>query len=138
MFFNRSEDNVKSDFHSLYYACYMLSDIISNNLSKPAFEDNDPNAFDVNKINWYKPKENKVRQGSVFTMLLNSIDIDFINDKGSSTLHASEPIQAVYLNSSKVENVVLIGTFNNIFKTKVRTVMQGDQARVCAKGMGAG
>ena len=118
MFFNRSEDNVKSDFHSLYYACYMLSDIISNNLSEPAFEDNDPNAFDVNKINWYKPKENKVRQGSVFTMLLNSIDIDFINDKGSSTLHASEPIQAVYLNSSKVENVVLIGTFNNIFKTK--------------------
>ena len=79
-------------------------------------KDGDANAFDVDKINI--PKENRVRQGSIFTMLLNSIDIDFINDKGSGTLHSNEPIQAVYLNSSKKENVVLIGTFNNIFNTK--------------------
>ena len=103
-----------SKFHGLYYACFMLAKGMSYNVD--IFEDNDANAFDVNKIN--NPQSNRIRQGSIFTMLLNSIDIDFINDKGSSTLHSSEPIQAVYLNSSKKENVVLVGTFNNIFKIK--------------------
>ncbi len=103
-----------SKFHGLFYACFTLSRAMSDDVD--IFEDNDDNAFDVDKIN--NPQENRVRQGSIFTMLLNSIDIDFINDKGSSTLHSSEPIQAVYLNSSKKENVVLVGTFNNIFNTK--------------------
>ena len=103
-----------SKFHGLYYACFMLAKGMSDDVD--IFEDDDGNAFDVDKIN--NPQENRVRQGSIFTMLLNSIDIDFINDKGSSTLHSSEPVQAVYLNSSKKESVVLVGTFNNIFNTK--------------------
>ena len=90
-----------SKFHGLYYACFMLAKGMSD---------------DVDKKN--NPQNNSIRQGSIFTMLLNSIDIDFINDRGSKTLHDHEPIQAVYLNSSKKENVVLVGTFNNIFKTK--------------------
>jgi hypothetical protein len=66
----------------------------------------------------YYPTDESVDKttGPIFTMLLNSIDVDFINDKGSSTLHFNEAIQAVYLNSSKKESVVLIGTFNNIFQ----------------------
>ena len=103
-----------SKFHGLYYSCFMLAKGMPDNVD--IFENDDANAFDVDKIN--NPKENRVRQGSIFTMLLNSIDIDFINDRGSKTLHPSEPIQAVYLNSSKKENVVLVGTFNNIFQTK--------------------
>ena len=103
-----------SSFHGLYYTCFVLAKGMSDNVD--IFEDDNDNAFDVDKIN--EPQENKIRQGSIFTMLLNSIDIDFINDKGSSTLHSSEPIQAVYLNSSKKENVVLVGTFNNIFSTR--------------------
>lgn len=118
MFFKTKTNKVKSDFHILYFVCYMLSNIMSDNKNLPKVEADDSNSFDVNKINWYKPKENKVSQGPIFTMLLNSIDIDFINDKGSGTIHSNEPIQAVYLNSSKKENVVLVGTFNNIFKTK--------------------
>lgn len=111
---NGGERKLLSKFHGLFYACFLLAKVISDDVD--IFEDDDPNAFNVNKIN--TPQENKIRQGSIFTMLLNSIDIDFINDKGSSTLHSSEPIQAVYLNSSKKENVVLIGTFNNIFSTR--------------------
>lgn len=112
-FFVRVGDKRKllSKFHGLYYACWTISNIISDS---DIFEPDDPNAFDVNKINNWK--NNRLKQGSVFTMLLNSIDVDFINDKGSGTLHSNEPVQAVYLNSSKKENVVLIGTFNNIFK----------------------
>jgi len=115
-FFNRKngESELLSKFHGLYYACFMLAKVMSDDID--IFEDDDANAFDVDKIN--NPKENRVRQGSIFTMLLNSIDIDFINDRGSKTLHPSEPIQAVYLNSSKKENVVLVGTFKNIFQIK--------------------
>jgi len=115
MFFKTRTKEAKSDFHILYFVCYMLSNIITDNPGDPAFEADDPNAFDVNKIN---EPQSEIRQGPIFTMLLNSIDIDFINDKGSGTLHSNEPIQAVYLNSSKKEKVVLIGTFNNIFSTK--------------------
>ena len=111
---NTGERKLLSKFHGLFYACFLLAKVMSDDID--IFENEDSNAFDADKIN--EPPENKVRQGSIFTMLLNSIDIDFINDKGSSTLHSSEPIQAVYLNSSKKENVVLIGTFNNIFSTK--------------------
>ena len=114
IFFKAATKKVKSNFHILYYACYMLSSFISDR--KDIFDKNDPNAFDINKIN--EPEQNRIQQGPIFTMLLNSIDIDFIYDKGSSTLHENEPIQAVYLNSSKKENIALIGTFNNIFKTK--------------------
>ena len=111
---NAGERKLLSKFHGLFYACFFLAKIMSDDFNILA--DDDANAWDVNKIN--EPQENKVRQGSIFTMLLNSIDVDFINDKGSSTLHSSEPIQAVYLNSSKKENVVLVGTFNNIFSTR--------------------
>ena len=114
-FVSRGEKSkLLSKFHGLYYACWTISNAISDS---DIFENDDPNAFDVNKINNWK--NNRLKQGTVFTMLLNSIDIDFINDKGSSTLHTSEPLQAVYLNSSKKENVVLIGTFNNIFKHNI-------------------
>ena len=111
---NSDNRNLLSKFHGLFYACFMLAKVMSDDVD--IFENEDENAFDVDKIN--NPKENRIRQGSIFTMLLNSIDIDFINDKGSSTLHSSEPVQAVYLNSSKKENVVLVGTFNNIFSTR--------------------
>lgn len=95
-FFKVSSGKLKSKFHVLYYACWMLSNIVSQKSSE-SFGD---------------PGSNR---GTVFTMLLNSINIDFIHDKGSKTLHGCEPIQAVYLNSSKKESVSLIGTFNNIF-----------------------
>jgi len=101
IFFDKRKKTTKSKFHDLYYACWFLSRVLSDEE-----EDNYPTEDD-NKI-----------AGPIFTMLLNSIDVDFINDKGSSTLHSSEPIQAVYLNSSKKENVVLVGTFNNIFSTR--------------------
>ena len=107
----KGERKLLSKFHGLFYTCFILAKDMSDDVD--IFEDDDANAFDVDKIN--NPQKNKVRQGSIFTMLLNSIDIDFINDKGSSTLHSNEPIQAVYLNSSKKESVALIGTFNNIF-----------------------
>jgi len=93
-FYNRNPRK-KINFHTLYYACWRLSGMISS-----------------------KDSDGKERSGSIFTMLLNSIDIDFIHDKGSKTLHSAEPTQAVYLNSSKKENVFLIGTFKNIFKEK--------------------
>ena len=95
-FFKASTGKLKSKFHVLYYSCWMLSNIVTQK-STETFGEADSN------------------RGSVFTMLLNSIDIDFIHDKGSKTLHGCEPIQAVYLNSSKKESVSLIGTFNNIF-----------------------
>jgi hypothetical protein len=115
-FFKRSTNKLLSKFHALYYACFMLARTISDD--SDIFDNNE---FDVNKIN--QPQENRIHQGSIFTMLLNSIDVDFINDKGSSTLHSNEPIQAVYLNSSKKENVVLVGTFNNIFaSSKIKSL----------------
>ena len=95
-FFKVKEKKALSDFHTLYFACWMFS-----NMARPEFGDDNQT----------------IQQGPVFTMLLNSIDLDFINDKGSSTLHDNEPIQAVYLNSSKKENVSLIGTYNNIFES---------------------
>jgi hypothetical protein len=95
-FFKASTGKLKSKFHVLYYTCWMLSNVITQKNTE-SFEESGSN------------------RGSVFTMLLNSIDIDFIHDKGSKTLHGCEPIQAVYLNSSKKESVSLIGTFNNIF-----------------------
>ena len=105
-FFKVREKKALSEFHTLYFACWMLSDMTSD-----TFE------YDNQTFNDFKiTQDSTIQQGPVFTMLLNSIDIDFINDKGSGTLHSNEPIQAAYLNSSKKENVVLIGTFNNIFK----------------------
>ena len=98
-FFDEKTKKSASEFHILYFACLLLSSVV-----------------------WSQGK--KERKGSVFTMLLNSIDINFINDKGSSTLHDYESIQAVYLNSSKKENVVLVGTFNNIFNTKNSITME--------------
>ena len=95
-FFDRSSNKLRSKFHVLYYSCWMLSNVVTQK-NDESFEESGSN------------------RGSVFTMLLNSIDIDFIHDKGSKTLHGCEPIQAVYLNSSKKESVSLIGTFNNIF-----------------------
>ena len=71
-----------SKFHGLYYSCFMLAKGMPDNVD--IFEDDDANAFDVNKIN--NPKENRVRQGSIFTMLLNSIDLDFINITNWSTI----------------------------------------------------
>jgi hypothetical protein len=99
-FFDESKNATRSRFHDLYFACYLLSHTLSG-------EEED-----------YYPTDESVDKttGPIFTMLLNSIDVDFINDKGSSTLHFNEAIQAVYLNSSKKESVVLIGTFNNIFQ----------------------
>lgn len=113
-FFDFKSSKSKSDFHTLFYACWTLSNIIADSNT---YENDDPNAFNVDAINNWK--HNSLRQGALFTMLLNAIDIDFINDRGSKTLHSSEPIQAVYLNSSKKENVILIGTFNNIFKNNI-------------------
>jgi hypothetical protein len=101
IFFNKKTNKALSDFHILYYGCWLLSTLLTEESYSDFPSDND------NRI-----------MGPVFTMLLNSIDIDFINDKGSQTIHKNEPIQAVYLNSSKEENIVLIGTFNNIFSTK--------------------
>lgn len=98
-FFDRSSSKLRSKFHVLYYSCWMLSSLLSNESYSDFPSDEDDNRI----------------MGPVFTMLLNSIDIDFIYDKGSKTLHGCEPIQAVYLNSSKKESVSLIGTFNNIF-----------------------
>jgi len=109
-FFNSKVKKSKSRFHALYYACWLLSKNMAD-----MFEVDEYNTFNVDS-------KNNIHQGSIFTMLLNSIDIDFINDKGSGTLHSNEPIQAVYLNSSKKENVVLIGTFKNIFNYKKTSV----------------
>lgn len=95
-FFKAQTEKLKSKFHVLYYSCWMLSNIVSQKSTETSDESNS-------------------NRGAVFTMLLNSIDIDFIHDKGSKTLHGCEPIQAVYLNSSKKESVSLIGTFKNIF-----------------------
>jgi len=117
-FFKAREKKALSDFHILYFACWMLSDIFS----EPSSYEPPSEVFDVNKINNQREKQ----QGPIFTMLLNSIDIEFINDKGSSTLHDNEPVQAVYLNSSKKENVVLIGTYNNIFKSKITNINDFD------------
>lgn len=105
-FFKVREKKALSEFHTLYFACWMLSDMTSD-----TFE------YDNQTFNDFKAtQDSTVQQGPVFTMLLNSIDVDFINDKGSSTLHDNEPTQAVYLNSSKSENITLIGTYNNIFE----------------------
>ena len=121
-FFDTREQKVLSDFHILYYSCWMLSDMIEH-----TFEDDNQMTYNVDKTNnslsyfselLKKNRGELLEKGPVFTMLLNSIDIDLINDKGSSTLHDNEPVQAVYLNSSKKENIVLVGTFNNIFSTK--------------------
>lgn len=121
-FFDTREQKVLSDFHILYYTCWMLSDMIDH-----TFEDDNQMTYNVDKTNnslsyfselLKKNRGELLEKGPVFTMLLNSIDIDLINDKDSSTLHDNEPVQAVYLNSSKKENIVLIGTFNNIFSTK--------------------
>ena len=121
-FFDTREQKVLSDFHILYYSCWMLSDMIEH-----TFEDDNQMTYNVDKTNnslsyfselLKKNRGELLEKGPVFTMLLNSIDIDLINDKDSSTLHDNEPVQAVYLNSSKKENIVLIGTFNNIFSTK--------------------
>ena len=122
-FFDTREQKVLSDFHILYYSCWMLSDMIEH-----TFEDDNQMTYNVDKTNnslsyfselLKKNRGELLEKGPVFTMLLNSIDIDLINDKGSSTLHNNEPVQAVYLNSSKKENVILIGTFNNIFKNNI-------------------
>ena len=121
MFFKTRTKKVKSDFHILYFVCYMLSNIISDNENLPNFEANDSKDDDLfgdQQLDKILNNALDNTTGPIFTMLLNSIDIDFINDKGSGTIHSNEPIQAVYLNSSKKENVVLVGTFNNIFKTK--------------------
>jgi dGTP triphosphohydrolase len=109
-FFKVRVKKALSNFHILYFACWMLSDIASSS----TFEDNSQ-TFKINDVltNLQNPT---AQQGPIFTMLLNSIDVDFINDKGSSTLHDNEPTQAVYLNSSKKENITLIGTYNNIFE----------------------
>jgi len=104
-FFKAATGKLKSKFHVLYYSCWMLSNIVSQK----------------NAENFGASNSN---QGSVFTMLLNSIDIDFIHDKGSKTLHGCEPIQAVYLNSSKKESVSLIGTFNNIFYDSLKNASE--------------
>jgi len=101
MFFNKKTNKSLSEFHILYYACWLLSDLLSEESYSDFPSDDDAKIM-----------------GPIFTMLLNSIDIDFINDKGSQTIHRNEPMQAVYLNSSKKESIVLIGTFNNIFGTK--------------------
>ena len=98
-FYDYKSQKIISRFHVLYYTCFVLSNIIAE-------ED----------IYSYYDKISETQQGPVFTMLLNSINIDFINDLGSSTLHSNEPTQAVYLNSSKKESINLIGTFNNIFE----------------------
>tara|TARA_B000000557_G_scaffold180990_1_gene147734 strand:- start:1999 stop:3705 length:1707 start_codon:yes stop_codon:yes gene_type:complete len=102
-FYDYKSQKIISRFHVLYYACFVFSNIITE---QDIYSDFDPDMA------------NEPQKGTVFTMLLNSIDIDFINDLGSSTLHSNEPIQAVYLNSSKKESVVLIGTFDNIFTTR--------------------
>ena len=78
-------------FHILYYVSWALT----NSLDQPTL---------------------KKSTGTIFTMLLNSIGIDFISDKGSATIHMSEPQQGLHISTKEKGTVVHIGTYRNIFE----------------------
>lgn len=92
-----SKDFEFDDFHKVYYTCWFLSKTAQNLL-------------------------NRNNNGPIFTAFLKEAGIDGIIDHASSTLHGSEPEQAVLLNfgNKEAKNVDFLGTFNNIFTQNVR------------------
>lgn len=92
-----SKDFEFDDFHKVYFTCWFLSKTAQNLL-------------------------NRNNNGPIFTAFLKEVGIDGIIDHASSTLHGSEPEQAVLLNFGNKEgkNVDFLGTFNNIFTQHVR------------------
>lgn len=92
----------KSKFYSIYFSAYFLSRLIEN--SSIQIVEKDP------------PKA-----GGIFTVLLNGIGIDSIQDiKGTSLLHQNEPNQTVSFDINRIsgENLSyhLLGTFKNFYK----------------------
>ena len=89
--FYKSYGNKIDKFHILYYVSWALT----------------------NSLDELKEEKNI---GTIFTMLLNSIGIDFISDKGSATIHMSEPSQGLHISTKEKGTVVHVGTYRNIFE----------------------
>jgi len=124
---NRYQDSNKenrvalkeSNFHKVYFCCFYISKIMTE------VEKEYPDVYGISKGDsnsnqtiWVlkSPHKSVNNSNSVyFSMLLNSIDIDAIEDKGSLTIHKNEPVQAVFVNTNKKVPLVHIGTYNNIF-----------------------
>ncbi len=97
----RKYGNKMSDFHILMSYAYFLSmPIRDSKMSMTPDDDDDP------------------ALGTYFTVLLDEIGINMVNDKGTGTIHRNEPLQAFYLNTSKRLRIKHIGTYRNIFHHK--------------------
>lgn len=100
---NKFKDRIaKSKFYSIYYISHFLSNLIQD--SSTQSDRGDP------------PKV-----GGIFTMLLNGIGIDSIQDiQGTSLLHQNEPNQTVSFDINRKagerESYQLLGTFKNFYK----------------------
>ena len=57
---------------------------------------------------------NKSKRGQYYSLLLKSIGIDAIIDKGTKTIHHNEPRQSVSTDFSG-KNIEVIGTYKNVF-----------------------
>jgi len=97
----RKYGNKMSDFHILMTYAYFLSmPIRDSKMSLTPDGGDDPSL------------------GTYFTVLLDEIGINMVNDKGTGTIHRNEPLQAFYLNTSKRLRIKHIGTYKNIFYHK--------------------
>jgi len=97
----RKYGNKMSDFHVLMSYAYFLSmPVRDSKMSLTPDGGDDPSL------------------GTYFTVLLDEIGINMVNDKGTGTIHRNEPLQAFYLNTSKRLRIKHVGTYKNIFHHK--------------------
>ena len=90
-------------FFLVYYASHVLSSIFSP-INPHTMNDEDIVVKYLNKIN----------KGEVFAQLLNDVGIGSVSDRGTGTIHTSEPSQAFVTSFVKEEPTYqLLGTYKN-------------------------
>lgn len=115
---NRFDDRVNnSSFYKIYFISKTLSCCIEN-----------IGAYQIRDEMLSKT----INSGGMFTLLLNSININGINDsEGTSLLHDNEPSQSVVIDTSNSDNFELLGTYYNVFRNiEERDDLQFHQHRV--------
>ena len=107
----QSSERKMTLFHAMWFICWILSHLLES----------------IRRSNYTAEEGLSTNsQGSYFALFFDLIGIKGVIDKGSSTIHKSEPMQAVSLSYGGLDddegrvyrNREHLGTFRNIFKAR--------------------
>lgn len=107
----------RSKFYMLFFLAHTFTRIIGfikNDVKRKSFKDK-------------SITDGMIAPGGLYTLLLSSVNIDSIDDSaGTSTVHESEPSQAVSIDISNADNTIFLGTYKNHIYDSVQKIEAGE------------